>query len=412
MGKRGLILLAGTLAGILPCGAATSQTAPSSVLNTQIQLGDVFATQTLNVETVSDQTAAASGATANSYEAASTGNRVDMRSNQTAGGGVTSQTQVNVAANSGAKTAATAVATGNSGYAGVTGATMTGVYTQTTNAVPIAAINKIEAPNAQAGDVSASSQALGNTQSLSVSGGTAGLRVNQANAAQVTSDGGGVYGLVTGQARFDAATISNNVSYSGDSGSGTAMAVWQNNTADLTQAAQFTNYGQVQDAKTTAQATGNNVSAVNSGFVLDANVQQHNQSYVRAQAESTAAYFGAVSSTASGVGNNALLGDVGGEVLIDNSQINDGGGIEAVASTTAQDGYDASATASATGNSVTGYACGSCNGRMTVNNSQTNNSEVGATGTVTTTGSVRSASGVSTATGNSATYYVSRPSGQ
>lgn len=412
MGKRGLILLAGTLAVILPCGAATSQTAPSSVLNTQIQLGDVFATQTLNVETVTDQTAAASGATANSYEAASTGNNIDMRSNQTAGGGVTAYTQVNVGSNSGATTTTTAAAAGNSGFAGVTGATMTGVFTQTTNAVPIASINKIEAAEAQAGDVSASSQALGNSQSLSVSAGTAGLRVNQTNAAQVTSDGGGVYGLVVGKAGFDAATIANNVSYSGDSGSGTALAVSQNNTADLTQAAQFTNYGQVQEAKTTAQATGNNVSAVNSGFVLDATVQQHNQSYVRAQAEGTAAYFGAVSTTASGVGNNALLGDVGGEVLIDNTQVNDGGGIDSIASTTAQDGYDATATATATGNSVTGYACAACEGRMSVANSQTNTSEVGASATTTTTGTVRSATGVATAVGNTATYYVSRPAGQ
>ncbi|WP_304171966.1 holdfast anchor protein HfaD [Phenylobacterium aquaticum] len=397
---------------ILPCGAATSQTAPSSVLNTQIQLGDVFATQTLNVETVTDQTAAASGATANSYEAASTGNNIDMRSNQTAGGGVTAYTQVNVGSNSGATTTTTAAAAGNSGFAGVTGATMTGVFTQTTNAVPIASINKIEAAEAQAGDVSASSQALGNSQSLSVSAGTAGLRVNQTNAAQVTSDGGGVYGLVVGKAGFDAATIANNVSYSGDSGSGTALAVSQNNTADLTQAAQFTNYGQVQEAKTTAQATGNNVSAVNSGFVLDATVQQHNQSYVRAQAEGTAAYFGAVSTTASGVGNNALLGDVGGEVLIDNTQVNDGGGIDSIASTTAQDGYDATATATATGNSVTGYACAACEGRMSVANSQTNTSEVGASATTTTTGTVRSATGVATAVGNTATYYVSRPAGQ
>ena len=52
MRRRGLILLAGTLVGILPCGAATSQTAPSPVLNNQVQLGDVFSGQTLNVENV------------------------------------------------------------------------------------------------------------------------------------------------------------------------------------------------------------------------------------------------------------------------------------------------------------------------------------------------------------------------
>ena len=364
------------------------------------------------MQTVTDQIAATTGATANSFEATSDGGDADMRINQYSAAGVATHTVLNVGANSGAVTSLATVSTGNSGYAGVTGATMTGVYTQSTTNGPITSVSHIEAPHAVGGDVAASSQAFGNAQTLTASAAAVGLRVNQSNAVQTNADGGGVYGLVTGTAQYDAASIGNNVGYGGDSWSGARLAIWQNNATDLTQAAQFTAFGQVQDGKTTATATGNNTSAVNNGYILDANVQQYNQAYVRAQAETSAFSFGAVSSTASGVGNNALLGDIGGEVIVDNTQVNEGGGIDVLASTTGQDGYDGQASASAIGNSVTGYACAECDGRMTVNNNQTNTAEVGSSATTTFTGTVRSATGYSTAVGNSATYYVSRPSGQ
>lgn len=372
----------------------------------------MFADQTLNVVTVDQQTSATTGATANSFEAASDRQAVDMRSNQYANGAVATNTRLNVGASSGAATNLSTVSTGNSGHAAVKGATMTGVYSQFTADTPISSVSHIEAPDAEGGDVTSTSQALGNTQSLAVSYGTAGLRVNQSNAAQVTSDGGGVYGVVWGKAKYDAATIANNASYNGDSGSGAAIAVSQTNSATLGQAAQFTAFGQVQDGQTTATITGNNVSAVNSGFVLDAKVQQTNQAYQRAQAWTSAYSFGAVASTASGVGNSALIGDIGGEVVIDATQLNTGGGIEAEAQTEGQDGYDAQSTAMATGNSITGYACADCKGRMTVTSSQTNSADVGATATTTVNGQARSVTGIATAVGNTATYYLSRPSGQ
>ncbi|HEX5379438.1 MAG TPA: holdfast anchor protein HfaD, partial [Phenylobacterium sp.] len=354
MPKRGLILLAGTLAGILPCGAATSQTTPSSVLNNQVQLGDVFSTQTLNVETVTDQTVGESHATGNQYQASVDGQDIDVRLNQTANGNVTGDTRLNVAADSGAVTQITTTAVGNAGEAGVTGGTLTGVMTQTTGPAAIAGISHIEAPDGRAGDVDSLTQSQGDSQVLSVSAGTAGVRVNQSNAAQVTSNGGGVYGYVSGAAQFQAQTMANDVTYSGDNGSGARIAVSQQNNAALTQAAQFTAFGQVQDGKTIASAAGNNLDAVNEGFLLDAAVDQRNHAYVRAQSETGAASFGALTASANGVGNSAVVGDIGGELVLDNTQVNDGGGIEVLATTSGGDGYDAYANATAAGNAVTG----------------------------------------------------------
>ena len=289
---------------------------------------------------------------------------------------------------------------------------MTGVMTQNTSATTVAANGHIEAPNGETGDVDSFVQAQGNSHVITVSGGTAGVRVNQTNAAQVTSDGGGVYGYAGGTAQFQAATMANDITYQGDGGSGARLATNQANNASLTQAAQFTAFGQVQDGTTIATAAGNNLDAVNQGFLLDATASQQNHAYLRAQAETAAASFGALTATANGMGNSITIGDIGGEAMLDSTQVNDGGGIEAIASVTGGDGYDAYANATAAGNSVVGYACSECSGRVGISNSQTNSSDVGATSTITTTGTVRSVNGVSHAYGNTATYYVSKPSGQ
>ena len=399
------------LAGILPCGAATSQTAPSYILNNQVQLGDVFSYQTLNVETVTDQTVGESHAVANQYVGSTEGQDFDVRSNQTTQGQAIADTRVDVASDSGAVTSIATTAVGNVGELGVSGGVLTGVVHQTTGPTVVSALTHIEAPYAYGGNVDTVSQAIGNSQILDVSAGTAGVRVVQANEAQVTSNGGGIYGTVTGQAHFQAQTMGNNVTYWGEAGSGARIVTHQDNTASLTQAAQFTAFGQVQEGTTIASATGNNLSAVNHGFLLDATNNQHNQAYVRAQADTSAAAFGAVTATANGIGNSAIIGDVGGEVIIDNTQFNEGGGIDVLANTTGGDGYDAYTNATATGNSVTGYACADCSGYLTANNNQTNTADVGAQGVTNITGTARSATGVSNAVGNRATYYVSRPNG-
>lgn len=411
MARRAKILLAGTLVAILPCGAATSQTPPSPVLNNQVQLGDVFSQQTLNVVEVSDLTEGQAHATGNSFVAGADGYAADMRSYQETQGQVVADTRLDVASSSGATTSLTTKASGNFGQATAYGTTITGVYTQATAATPITAHSHIEAPGASTGEVFSQTQATGNAQSIGLDYASAGLRTSQSNAATVTSDGGGVYGYVEGAASFQATTAANDVTLSGATSSAARMISDQNNTAPLTQAAQFTAFGNVQTANTSATAAGNNVNAVNSGHLLDVTARQANQAYVRAQASSAAYQYGTGSASAYGVGNAVVAGDIGGELILDTYQTNTGGGIEAVARFDGTEGYDAEASATAYGNEVTGYACSDCQGRIDVANGQVNEADVGAQSVV-NVASGRSARGVSTAVGNSATYYVSRPSGQ
>jgi hypothetical protein len=397
------------IVGTAPCGVATSQTAPSPVLNNQVQLGDVFATQVLDVQTVTDQTVAESHGSGTTYQATAEEQDVDVVSNQTTIGNVPADTRLNVAANSGAVTSLTTTAVGNAGEAGVSGAVMTAVLTQETDPGTILGRSQIEAPTGETGDVDNYIQSQGNSHVVTVSNGTAGVRVNQTNAADVTSDGGGVYGYVSGQAQFQAVTSANDITYVGTNFSGTRMISNQQNNSAQTLAAQFTAYGQVQEGKTITSAVGNSVDAVNQGFLMDAAITQGNHTYVRSQAESSAAAFGSVSADARGTGNNIVVGDLGGEVILDSTQINDGGGVDVISNVTGGDGYDAYGSASASGNAVLGYACAECNGRMTITNNQTNAADVGASNTATITGSARSVTGVSNAVGNSATYYVRKP---
>lgn len=315
-----------------------------------------------------------------------------------------------MAANAGLSTRLTTAATGNTGDSAVAGATMTGIYTQNTGPVSIYAHSHIEAPDAVAGDVTTSAQAVGNSQGLAAGYASIGARVNQSNAAEVKSDGGGVIGQTTGSTVYASTATANNVTSTGSDSAAERLVVNQQNTAALTQAGQFTAFGNSYLSTTQSTAVGNNVSATNSGPLLDLTTNQTNQAYLRAQAESSSYLFSVSQANAFGVGNSALAGDLNGALVLDNTQVNEGGGIEAVASFTGDQGYDAQASASAVGNASTGYACGECSG-LNVNSRQSNTTDVGATSTVSVTGYARSVSGVATAVGNTATYYVNR-SGQ
>lgn len=389
-------------------GVATSQTAPSTVLNNQINLGDVFAEQTLNVQTVTDGFSASTTAPANGAFVSVQNADAAMTSYQENQGQVLAHGVVNVATDGGATSNITTAAVGNSGTAAVDNGTLTGVATQL-NTGPVTARGQLEADNATLGDVSISTLAHGNTQGLTLINGAMGARVSQGNTGDVLADGGSVAGAITGTAAVSGVATGNNITVSGSNQSAARVITEQSN-AGITQASKFTAYGSSYLSSTAASASGNNLSATNVGPLLDVASTQYNTAYVRAQAEASSYQFSAAQVGAQGVGNSVLVGNTGQEIVLDNIQTNEGGGVEVIASFSGGDGYDAVVSATAMGNAVTGYACAQCNGQMTVKNNQTNSADVGAR-TTTVAGAVRSVSGITTATGNNASFYVSSPSG-
>lgn len=370
----------------------------------------MFAGQTLDVVDVTETTTAVTTATGAAFEGSGDGVTLDVRANQNLQADVTADTRLDAALHSGASTALNTAATGVTSETNIYGGTLTGVYNQTVGPGEIYAHSHIEAPDAEAGDVTASAQASGASQGFGVSYSVVGARANQSNQADVIADGGGVYGYVEGQATFAGQATGNNVTSSGIGGSGERYILNQNNSAERVQASQFTAFGNAYLATTSATASGNNVNTYNEGGLVDVTSSQTNTAYVRGQAESSAYQFGSASSVAYGVGNSFLAGNFGSETVIDSVQLNDGGGVEVVADFTGAEGYDASASATAIGNAATGYVCSDCEGRLVTTSQQVNNVGVSATSSVSVTGYARSATGMANAVGNTATYYVSRPS--
>lgn len=409
MRRPGKILIAGTWIAILPCAAATSQTLDSVIVSDQVQVDDIFAGQTLDVVEVSDATTAVTTATGAAFDGSGEDVNLDVRANQNLQANVTADTRLDAAAYSGASTVLTTAATGVTSHSNIYGGVLTGVYNQTVGPGAVYGHSHVEAPYAAAGDVTASAQATGASQGFGVSYGSVGARVNQTVQADVIADGGGVYGAVEGQAVFAGQAAGANVTSSAVGGSGERYIINQTNSAERTQAGQFTAFGSAYMATTSATATGTNVNAYNEGGLLDVTSNQTNTAYLRAQSGSSAYQFGSASSVAYGVGNSFLGGNLGAQTIIDAVQLNDGGGVEVVADFTGAEGYDATASASAIGNAATGYVCSDCEGQLLATSQQVNNVGVSASSSVTVTGYGRTATGTATAVGNTATYYVSRP---
>lgn len=283
------------------------------------------------------------------------------------------------------------------------------VITQTASGPSVTARSQIEAANAQAGNLSIATTAAGNTAALnSVSGSLRG-RITQTSSTDVLADGGAILGYTPGVAVVVGTAAGNNIDSTSVSGGSIDLTAVQANNASLTQASKFTAYGQVQSATTSATASGNNLNLVNEGTPTRVNVSQTNDSYVRAQAEGTAALYGDTTTMAYGVGNSSLVGGIGDLTDLVNDQVNQGGGVDVLASFGGTDGYDAFVSATAIGNAAIGYACSQCNGAINATSRQSNSTDVAASATLTATGTSRYVNAASSAIGNSASYYVSQP---
>ena len=389
---------------MLVSGVATSQTTQAT--NDQLNVGGLFADQTLNVVTADEGVTATTTAGANTFGMTVNGADGGLTSNQVNQGVVSAHGVVNVTTSMGDSSNVNTTAVGNSGTAFAAYGTLSGFMVQT-NSAAVTARSQIEGETAQAGDVVESSLAAGNSQGLLMVNGAMGARVSQKNEADVAADGGAILQYVAGTAVVAGTAAGNNIDLTGANGSAARVITDQNNVADNVTATKFTAYGNSNLTTTAATASGNNLNASNSGTLLDVASHQVNTAYVRAQAEGTSYEFGGAQATAYGVGNSAMATNSNGPGLVlDNVQVNDGGGVEVIASFEGHDGYDAGSNATAIGNAVSGYVCNQCSGSMTATNNQSNNVDVSARSTTTINGAARSVVGVSTATGNNATFSV------
>ena len=124
------------LALLCAVGTSHAQTPPGEVVNNQIQLGDVFSSQTLDVVEVSEGVSAETAATGNNLVGSTEGANLTITSNQTMAGSAIASTMATVTTGLGAVSQINTIAIGNAVEAGTTEGVMVGVYTQIATAAP------------------------------------------------------------------------------------------------------------------------------------------------------------------------------------------------------------------------------------------------------------------------------------
>jgi hypothetical protein len=400
--------LAGTIAAIplwlIASGPATSQ---STVDNNQVQLGDVFAGQQLNVVTAS-QGVAVTTATGNAFIGSVNAGDLAVTSSQSLGGAVGARGIVDVGQYLGSATSITA-ATGNTGDADISsGGTLSGGFSQSVGPTSVSSVAQLNAGNAQVGQAQIQNQAIANSQGFAVGGSALQAGVSQSNASSVTATGTATIGYLLGGGVFFSAAVGNNVTSVGVDAS-QSLGVAQANTGPLVQAVQTTNIGNGNQTLTNATASANNVNIANTHGPVAVAVRQDNQATVLTNAQENTYQWGAATVTAQSVGNSTVAQNFGGGVALDNVQLNETGGVSAFAGFSGGTGWDETASSTAMGNAATGFSCSQCGGVMAINNSQTNESAVVAKSIGGASGPARSISGTTTAVGNSGSFYVTSP---
>lgn len=202
--------------------------------------------------------------------------------------------------------------------------------------------------------------------------------------------------------------VVNAIAVNSDQTSGQALGIAQRSFGGFIESEASANAGNAWDLAARARATANQAVLYNEGGSVVTASDQRNSSFIRASALTTAYDYGRAESYARGAANELSVGNNDIFVEIDNTQFNVGG-VDVVATFSGTNGYDVSVGADAVGNSVTGFACSTCEGYLEARNTQTNTGNVSAAANTTVAGSNRSVISGANAVGNSASFYVSRP---
>lgn len=409
------IRLAGTIAATALCAAAAteaaSQTPPqdSLVLNQQLQLGDVFSHQTINVVDAQDQVTADTSAQGNSASGAVENGSITVQSDQDMRGDAAARTDVTLGGDTWGEINVVTQAGGN--YLGVSAydADLTTDAVQSNTGGLVSAVSEVGDSSARlhaGGNVAAS--AVSNTVALYGEGSLLQGDVDQANAATVRSFSRVQSQYMPAGAAVTADAVGNAVAATSVQTSGQDLSIVQSSTGAFLEADASANAGNAWDLASRARATANQAVLYNQGGSVVTASDQTNTAFVRAAALTTAYDYGRAEAYARGAANELSVGNNDIYVEIDNSQFNSGG-VDVSATFSGTNGYDVYVGAEAVGNAVTGYACSECPGYLEATNVQTNDGNVSAQATTTVAGSNRAVITGANAVGNSATFYVSRP---
>ena len=412
MAKPARIRLAGTIAATVLCAAAATEAAAQDgtiVLNQQLQLGDVFAGQTLNVVDSQDQVTVQTSAQGNSASGAVYNGSITVQSDQTMQGDTVATTDITLGGDTRGVVNATTQAGGNYLAVSAYDASLTLDATQTTDDGLISATTEVGDSNARLhAGAAVGASAISNTVAVygqtSVVSGT----IDQASSAIVRSFGRIESQYIPDEASVTSQAIANAIAVNSDNTSGQDLSIAQRSFGSFIEAEASANAANAWDLAARARATANQAVLYNEGGSVVTASDQRNSSFVRASALTTAYDYGRAEAYARGAANELSVGNNDIYVQIDNTQFNTGG-VDVISTFSGTNGYDVSVGADAVGNSVTGYACSECEGYLQAGNTQTSTGDVSAVANTTVAGSNRSVITGANAVGNSASFYVSRP---
>lgn len=375
----------------------------------QFAFGDVFADMTINVAPDSTGAAAAATATGNTSTADIAGGDVDYDAVQTQNGTVTAYTALIGGPVSGGSADTVTTAYGNAASSSTHDGTTFHTATQNSNA-DVSAQSDIYLDGADA--VTASTTAAANVSSYSNANGAISGFQTQTGSANVSS--------VT-----NADLCCNNTSVAlASTASGNTVTSTGTTTTSYNDAVQTMDFGTSVRAETNAiVASGTSVGA--SATAAANSVTVHNEwgfaslgressvLYQGNGAETTAiatvdlgTWSGTSGATAYGVGNSALISNVGSDTYLYANQENlaDIASYASFTGTTS-DGSTGFVSSTAIGNAATATLCYTCGADSTLGGqtSQLNSANVSAYGSIITNGN-GSVQGAATAIGNSATY--------
>jgi hypothetical protein len=412
MAQPARIRLAGTIAATMLCAAAATEAAAQDgtiVLNQQLQLGDIFAGQTLNVVDSQDQVTVRTSAQGNSASGAVYNDAITVQSDQTMEGDAVATTDITLGGDTYGAVNVTTQAGGNYLAASAYDATLTLDATQSTDDGLISATTEIGDSTARLhAGAAVGASAISNTVAVYGQTSTVGGTIDQSSSAIVRSFSRIESQYIPDAASVTSQTIVNAIAVNSDNTSGQDLGLRQRSFGAYIEAEASANAANAWDLAARARATANQAVLYNEGGSVVTASDQRNSSFVRASALTTAYDYGRAEAYARGTANELSVGNNDIYVEIDNTQFNTGG-VDVISTFSGTNGYDVAVGADAVGNSVTGYACSECEGYLEARNTQTNTGDVSAVANTTVAGSNRSVITGANAVGNAASFYVSRP---
>lgn len=258
---------------------------------------------------------------------------------------------------------------------------------------------------------SASASASGNVGAVSQEHGQVRVIAAQESTSSITASADADHCCVAGQAASGAIASANNLSIGGETATVLADARQSANGEHV--AARVDLYvGFATDVSGNATANANAATIDNQWGYVNARIDQRAAADISADSYVTLGgdFLGFGTAGAYGVGNQAVVANVGSDTVIDTLQVNDGD-VSANAALAGEGGQSALASAAAYGNSVTGSLCAYCDNNvpsLTASNHQSNSGDV-STSALVNAPYASTVAASATAIGNAATYQVSGP---